>query len=329
MTRQARRLYVGGIAYGTTEAGLAEFFNAQMINHNLITAPGVPVVNAQINTERGFAFLEFRSVEECTNCLAMDGMSFGGQSLKIKRPKDYVPPPGQEEPHVPVLQVPGAISSTIPNGPNKIYIGGLPAYLKEEEIIELLQAFGALKGFNLVKDNVTGLSKGYAFCEFVDSTLTDQVITGLNGMEIGGKNLTVQRASVGDKNLAATGGIMPMPVTINVPTPVGHLEPTKILVLLNMVTEENLLNDEDYHDILDDVREECSKFGRVVTLKIPRPRQDGGEQAGVGKIFVEYPSVDEAKVAQQALSGRKFADKTVVTTYLTEQNYGANNFEAS
>jgi splicing factor U2AF subunit len=179
MTRQARRLYVGGIAYGTTESGLAEFFNAQMMNHNLVTAPGLPVVNAQINTERGFAFLEFRSgwlgggmegrtahsptpstpVEECTQCLALDGMSLGGQSLKIKRPKDYVPPPGSEEKAVPVLYVPGVISNTVPNGPNKIYIGGLPPYLKEQEIIELLQAFGVLKGFNLVKDNVTGMSK--------------------------------------------------------------------------------------------------------------------------------------------------------------------------
>lgn len=36
-------------------------------------------------------------------------------------------------------------------------------------------SFGQLRAFNLVKDSSTGLSKGYAFCEYVDVSLTDQV----------------------------------------------------------------------------------------------------------------------------------------------------------
>lgn len=36
-------------------------------------------------------------------------------------------------------------------------------------------SFGQLRAFNLVKDSATGLSKGYAFCEYVDVSLTDQV----------------------------------------------------------------------------------------------------------------------------------------------------------
>ena len=40
---------------------------------------------------------------------------------------------------------------------------------------ELLVSFGPLKSFNLVKDSATGLSKGFAFCEYVDNSVTDQV----------------------------------------------------------------------------------------------------------------------------------------------------------
>jgi RNA recognition motif-containing protein len=40
---------------------------------------------------------------------------------------------------------------------------------------ELLMSFGQLRAFNLVKDSATGLSKGYAFCEYADVTMTDQV----------------------------------------------------------------------------------------------------------------------------------------------------------
>ena len=38
--------------------------------------------------------LQMRSVEETTNCMAFDGISFQGQSVKIRRPKDYAPIPG-------------------------------------------------------------------------------------------------------------------------------------------------------------------------------------------------------------------------------------------
>jgi RNA recognition motif-containing protein len=91
-------LYVGGIPAGVAEQALVDHFNAQMMAANLLAAPGPPVISAQINVERGFAFLEFRSTEETTNCLAFDGMIVQGNALKIKRPKDYMPPVGEPEP---------------------------------------------------------------------------------------------------------------------------------------------------------------------------------------------------------------------------------------
>lgn len=40
---------------------------------------------------------------------------------------------------------------------------------------ELLSSFGQLKAFNLVTEQSTGVSKGYAFAEYLDPSLTDQV----------------------------------------------------------------------------------------------------------------------------------------------------------
>ncbi len=46
-------------------------------------------------------------------------------------------------------------------------------------------SFGQLRAFNLVKDTATGLSKGYAFCEYADVTVTDQVLHFYSSHSIG------------------------------------------------------------------------------------------------------------------------------------------------
>lgn len=55
----------------------------------------------------------------------------------------------------------------------------LQRFLIVLQVKELLLSFGKLRAFNLVKDAATGLSKGYAFCEYVDLSITDQVSPSL------------------------------------------------------------------------------------------------------------------------------------------------------
>ena len=71
-------------------------------------------------------------------------------------------------------------------------------------------------------------------------------------------------------------------------------------------------------DIVADVKEECSKYGPVLDIKVPRPSMGSRQSAGVGKIFIKYDSPASAHKALAALAGRKFADRTVVTTYFSE-----------
>ncbi|XP_075771287.1 splicing factor U2AF 65 kDa subunit isoform X3 [Pelodiscus sinensis] len=330
MTRQARRLYVGNIPFGITEEAMMDFFNAQMRLGGLTQAPGNPVLAVQINQDKNFAFLEFRSVDETTQAMAFDGIIFQGQSLKIRRPHDYQPLPGMSE--NPSVYVPGVVSTVVPDSAHKLFIGGLPNYLNDDQVKELLTSFGPLKAFNLVKDSATGLSKGYAFCEYVDINVTDQIskaIAGLNGMQLGDKKLLVQRASVGAKN-ATLSTINQTPVTLQVPGLMssqvqmgGH--PTEVLCLMNMVLPEELLDDEEYEEIVEDVRDECSKYGVVKSIEIPRP-VDGVEVPGCGKIFVEFTSVFDCQKAMQGLTGRKFANRVVVTKYCDPDSYHRRDF---
>ncbi|KAL1918440.1 uncharacterized protein VTP21DRAFT_3100 [Calcarisporiella thermophila] len=315
--RQARRIYVGQIPLGISEDAMAKFFNDTMIQLSLNTTPGNPVISVQINHEKNYAFVEFRVPEEATAAMAFDGIAFQGQQLKIRRPKDYQPPPGGET----AIHVPGVISSNVPDSPHKIFIGGLPPYLNDEQVMELLRAFGELRAFHLVKDVSTGQSKGFAFCEFADPNITDIACQGLNQMELGDRKLVVQRASVGSSGRTSDG--LPLP---GMALPMGEVRPTTVLQLMNMVTPEELEDDEEYQEILEDVRDECLKFGQVTNVKIPRP-QGGQVVPGLGKIFVQYENVTQAQAASAALAGRKFADRVVLVSYIEEERFYAGDFE--
>lgn len=63
--------------------------------------------------------------------------------------------------------------------------------------------------------------------------------------------------------------------------------PTEVLCLLNMVMPEELVDDEDYEEILEDIREECCKYGSVRSIEIPRP-VDGVEVPGCGKVMLVH-----------------------------------------
>lgn len=209
----------------------------------------------------------------------------------------------------------------------------------------MLLSFGQLKAFNLVKDAATGLSKGYAFAEYIEYAITDQAIAGLNGMQLGDKKLIVQRASVGAKN-AAVGQVAPVQIQVPGLSGVGASGPaTEVLCLLNMVTADELKDEEEYDDILEDIKEECNKYGVVRSIEIPRPiegkfesktvflcillivyHSTGVDVPGCGKVFVEFNSILDCQHAQQALTGRKFSDRVVVTSYFDPDTYHRREF---
>jgi splicing factor U2AF subunit len=74
-------------------------------------------------------------------------------------------------------------------------------------------------------------------------------------------------------------------------------------------------------EICEDVKEECEKYGKVLDMKVPRPTGGSRQSTGVGKIFVKFDTPESAGKALRALAGRKFADRTVVTTYFSEVSF--------
>ncbi|KAJ9562033.1 hypothetical protein OSB04_007193 [Centaurea solstitialis] len=341
-TRHARRVYVGGLSPTANEQSVATFFSHVMSAIGGNTAgPGDAVVNVYINHEKKFAFVEMRSVEEASNAMALDGIIFEGAPVKVRRPSDYNPSlaatlgPSQPNPNLNLAAVgltPGSAGGL--EGPDRIFVGGLPYYFTEAQVRELLESFGALRGFDLVKDRETGNSKGYAFCVYQDLSVTDIACAALNGIKMGDKTLTVRRANQGQtqpkpeqesvllhaQQQIALQRLMLQPGAIG-PTP------TKVLCLTQVVTEDELKDDEDYQDILDDMKIECEKFGKLVNVVIPRPNPNGEPVPGVGKVFLEYEETEGSTKARAGLNGRKFGGNPVVASFYPENKFSQGEYD--
>ncbi|XP_028666829.1 serine/threonine-protein kinase Kist [Erpetoichthys calabaricus] len=85
--------------------------------------------------------------------------------------------------------------------------------------------------------------------------------------------------------------------------------PSPVLRLLNVIDERHLQTEEEYEDVVEDMKEECQKYGVVVSLLVPK------ENPGKGQVFVEYASAGNSKEAQKMLTGRTFDGKFVVATF--------------
>ena len=249
--RQSRRLFAYNIPSSASEDSIVEFFNLQLNGLNVVESND-PCISCQLSTNRDFAMLEFKNPSEATMALALDGISItddgmngnsaGNVGLAIRRPKDYIVAAVTADDEA---AAEGEVGTAVADTQNKISVTNILATLDEDQVKELLSAFGTLRTFVLVKDRSTEESRGVAFCEYIDQNNTDNAVEGLNGMELGEQKLKVQRASIGVSQAAG------LEMSVNAMSMLAGTTSTdlaegRVLQLLNMVTAEELMSDEDY-----------------------------------------------------------------------------------
>ncbi|MEW6570630.1 MAG: RNA-binding protein [Nitrospirota bacterium] len=76
----------------------------------------------------------------------------------------------------------------------KIYVGNIPYNATEEEIRELFSEYGEIESVKIMKDNVTGRSRGFGFIEMMSEDDATKAISAVNGKTFMGKTLTVAEA---------------------------------------------------------------------------------------------------------------------------------------
>ncbi|KAH7292416.1 hypothetical protein KP509_29G067000 [Ceratopteris richardii] len=293
-TRNARRLYVGNVPAYVSELELMEFINTAMVSVNANHLPGAkPCICCMINVEKSYAFAEYLTPEDATAGLAFDGIALHGTTLKIRRPRDYVPPLSVGVTSSAV----GMVSDVVPDSPRKIFVGGISKCISAEKLKEIVTAFGQLKAYHWeVKVNNNQIET-YAFLEYLDPSVTPKACAGLNGMCLGNSTLTVVLATPNAKT-EEDGERTPF---YDVPEHARTLlqPPTRILELQDVITKEEaqLMSEEEFLEIEEDIRLECKRFGTVKSTHIVRAEVRSDEDSQ--KNLADEKSAEQFLLAAQ------------------------------
>jgi RNA recognition motif-containing protein len=84
--------------------------------------------------------------------------------------------------------------SNLKGGKMNIYVGNISSQLTEEEMNEAFSSYGELTSVKLIKDRYTGENRGFGFVEMPKEEEAEAAIAGLNGKELKGKELKVNKA---------------------------------------------------------------------------------------------------------------------------------------
>ncbi len=236
---------------------------------------------------------------------------------------------------------------------HRLVMMGLPAAFQEAHLKYLMAPFGLVRYFRLLSPPSSaaplqqGLTEGSApveegeearpsageeddrsilIFELDDHNLVDPVKSALNGLALDGTyTLTVKRLSECEDeaniaNILSLHALTPGRATC---------EPTPVIQMLNMVSEEDLADEAIYSEIFGDIKSECEAFGAIQRILIPRPEPASRTASvpfvgGVGKVFVHFEATESAMRAMGAIAGRSFADRTIIASYYPMEKFQRN-----
>lgn len=75
-----------------------------------------------------------------------------------------------------------------------IYVGNLSWGLNDNDLEQIFAEHGQVSSAKIIQDRETGRSRGFGFVEMPNDDDGRKAIEALNGMEIDGRNLTVNEA---------------------------------------------------------------------------------------------------------------------------------------
>jgi len=173
--RDSRTIFVKNLPFDTTVDDLWYVFGTD----EELTIDCRFIMNRETGTHKGLAFVEYATREKCVEIM--------GQKWKMNGRPAMVMQAGTKKPST---GTPGANSglSQDERDMRTLFVKGLPFSSTPEDLVEL---FGCLQA-RLLKDHA-GQSKGMAFAEFETQKAAEEVYDYLEGYELGGRWLQLDK----------------------------------------------------------------------------------------------------------------------------------------
>ncbi len=73
-----------------------------------------------------------------------------------------------------------------------LYVGNLNSQMSDSELRAIVEPFGTVTSVHVVRDDLTGQSRGYAFVEMSEGGRAARAVAELNGKRIDGHRLVVR-----------------------------------------------------------------------------------------------------------------------------------------
>ncbi|XP_076048623.1 uncharacterized protein LOC143029683 isoform X2 [Oratosquilla oratoria] len=172
-----RKIFVGGIDYSTTDESLKKHFSqwGEVVDAVVMKDPSS-------SRSRGFGFVTFLSPDHVDAAQRARPHKVDGRLVETKR---AVPRNDATNP-MPSLNQTDATHT-------RIFIGGLPQDVKEDDLETYFTHFGRVTCINIMYDKTSGRHRGFAFIDFNDYDPVDKVLLTRNH-SIKGRPIDVKKA---------------------------------------------------------------------------------------------------------------------------------------
>lgn len=165
------KLFVGGVSWETTEANFASYFG----NYGEVT-DSVIMLDKHSGRPRGFGFVTFADPAVADKVLEEEHV-IDGRTVEVKR---TVPREATE--------FKGALRI------KKIFVGGLPSSLSNDELREYFSLYGIIVDCQIMLDHQNGRSRGFGFVTFDNEDAVELIFSVGKKHVLGGKQVEIKRA---------------------------------------------------------------------------------------------------------------------------------------
>eukprot|EP00249_Psilotum_nudum_P011867 c23431_g3_i1 orf=270-1289(+) len=163
------KIFIGGLSWETTTEKLTKHFKkyGEIID-------SVIMRDRSTGNPRGFGFVTYSDSSVCDRVME-DNHVIDGRTVEVKKsvPRD-----------------------SMAKGPKtkKIFVGGIPPSITEEEFKDYFAKFGTVVEHQIMQDHSTGRSRGFGFVTYDNEQVVDDIVVQGKTHKLGGKLVEIKKA---------------------------------------------------------------------------------------------------------------------------------------